>query len=95
MKSCNFFLSEFEEMKSCIYCKKAASAGMGLQGCWYHLLVVLLDETVLFTTKRVCKIQFTSEICNHDSMITLHIAGLRVDISESVIIKGWNIVCGE
>ena len=28
-------------------------------------------------------------------MITLHIAGLRVDISKSVIIKSWNIVWGE
>ena len=27
-----------------------------------------------------------SEICNHDPMITLHIAGLRVDKSKSVII---------
>ena len=28
-------------------------------------------------------------------MFTLHIAGLRVDYSKSVIIKGWNIVWGE
>ena len=27
-----------------------------------------------------------SEICNHDAMFTLHIAGLRVDKSKSVII---------
>ena len=36
-----------------------------------------------------------SEICNHDPMFTLHIAGLRVDNSKSVIIKSWNIVLGE
>ena len=36
-----------------------------------------------------------SEICIHDSMFTLHIAGLRVDNSKSVIIESWNIVSGE
>ena len=30
VKSCNFFLSEFEEMKSCIYRVETANAGMGL-----------------------------------------------------------------
>ena len=30
VKSCNFFLSEFEEMKSCIYGVETANAGMGL-----------------------------------------------------------------
>ena len=30
VNSCNFFLSEFEEMKSCIYRVETANAGMGL-----------------------------------------------------------------
>ena len=47
---------------------------------------MLLEETVPFTTKRVCKKQLVSEFCNHDPMFTLHIAGLRVDNSKSVII---------
>ena len=36
-----------------------------------------------------------SEICNQDQMLTLYIAGLRVDNSKSVIIESWNIVWGE
>ena len=36
-----------------------------------------------------------SDICNHDPMFTLHIAGLRFDKSKSVIVKSWNIVCWE
>ena len=47
---------------------------------------MLLEKTVLFTTKGVCKIQFVSEICYHDPMVSLHIAGLRVDKSKNVII---------
>ena len=30
VNSCNFFWSEFEEMKSCIYRVETANAGMGL-----------------------------------------------------------------
>ena len=89
---CNFFLLKLEETKSCIYCIKAAYTLVRLYGCWHHLLVVLVvEKTVPLTSKRVCKIQFVSEICNHDPMFTLHIAGLRVDI-KSVILKSWNIV---
>ena len=36
-----------------------------------------------------------TEICGHDPMFTLHIAGLRVDNSKSVLVKSWNIVWGE
>ena len=87
MNSCNFFLSKLEEMKSCIYRVKTANTWVRLQWIWHHLLVVLVAEkTVAFTNNRVCKIQFVSEICNHDPMFTLHIAGLRVDNSKSVII---------
>ena len=28
-------------------------------------------------------------------MLTLHIAGLRVDISKSVIVMSWNMIWGE
>ena len=87
MNSCNFFLLKHEEMESCIYCIKAANTWVRLKGRWHHLLVVLaVEKTVPFTSKRVCKMQFVSEICNHDPMFTLHIAGLRVDNSKSVII---------
>ena len=39
--------------------------------------------------------QFMPEICNHVTMFILHIAGLRVDNSKSVIVKRWNIVWGK
>ena len=95
MNSCNFLL-KFEEMKCCINCIKAANTWVRLRGRWHHLLVVLVvEKTVHFTSKRVCKIKFVSEICNHDPMFTLHIAGLRVDNSKSIIIKSWNIVWRE
>ena len=48
-----------------------------------------------FTSKRVCKIQFISEFCNRDPMITLHIAGFCNKKSKSVILRNWNIVWGE
>ena len=86
MNSCNFFLSKLEEMKSCIHRVETANTWVRLQWIWHHLFILLLEETVLFTTKRVCKPQFVSKICNHDPMFTLHIAGLRVDKSKSVII---------
>ena len=74
-------------MKSCIYRVKTANTWVRLQWIWHHLLAVLVAEkTVVFTNKRVCKIQLVSEICNHDPMFTLNIAGLRVDNSKSVII---------
>ena len=92
MNSCKIFLSKLEEMKSCIYCIKAAYTWVRLWGCWHHLLVVPVEETVPFTSKRVCKIQLVSEFCNPDPMFTLHIVEMRVDNSESVIIKSWNRV---
>ena len=96
MNPCNFFLSKLEEMKSWIYCIKAAYTWVRLQGCWHHLLVVLVvEKTVPFTSKGVCKIQFVSEFWNHDPIFTLQIAGLRVDNSKIVIIKSWNIVWGD
>ena len=88
MNSCNFFSSKLEEMKSCIYRVKTANTWVRLQWSWHHLLVVLVAEkTVPFTSKRDCQIQFVSEISSHDPMFTLHIAGLRVDNSKSVIIS--------
>ena len=95
MNSCNFFLSVFEEMKSCIYRVETANAGMGLKRFWHHLFILLLEETVRFTTKRICKIHFLTRLGNHDPMFTLHIAGLRVDNSESVNIKSWNMIWRE
>ena len=95
VNSCNFFLSEFEEMKSCIYRVETANAGMGLQWIWHHLFILPLEEIVLFTTKRVCKKQFLTRVCNHYPMLTLHIAGLRVYNGKSVIVKSWNIVRGK
>ena len=74
-------------MKSCIYRVKTANTRVRLQWIWHHLLVVLVAEkTVPFTSKGDCKIQILSENSCHDPMFTLHIAGLRVDNSKSVII---------
>ena len=87
MNSCIFFLSDFEEMKICIYRVETANTWVRLQWIWHHLFILLLEQTVLYTFKRVCKIQIVSEICKHDPMFTLHIAGLRVDNSKSAIIE--------
>ena len=83
--SSNLFLAEREEMKSCVIRVEITNIGVGLQLCWHHLLVLLFDKTVLFTFKRVCKVHFMTKLCNHYPMLTLHIAGLRVDNSKSVI----------
>ena len=77
-------------MKRCIYRVETAKTGMGLSYFWHHLFIMLLEETGL--TKRDSKIQFVTEICNHDPMFTLHIAGLRVDDSKSDILESWNVV---
>ena len=95
VNSCDFFLLEFEEMKSCICRVETANAGMGLQWIWHHLFILLLEETVLYTTKRVCKKLFLTRVCNLYPMFTLHIAGLRVYNGKSVIVKSWNIVRGK
>ena len=55
-------------------------------------VVLVVEKTVPFTSKRVCKLKFMSEICNHDPMFILHVAGLRVDNSKSVIIESWNMI---
>ena len=94
VNSCNFFLLEFEEMKSCIYRLETANAGKVLQWFWLHLFILLLEETVPFTTKRIFKIQFLSRVCNHYPMLTLNIAGLRICNGKSAIVKSWNIVRG-
>ena len=95
VKSCNFFLSEFEEMKRCIYRVETANAVMGLYWFWHHLFMLLLEETVLFTTKRVCKKKFLTKVCFLYPMLTLHFAGLRVYNDKSVIVKSWNKVGGK
>ena len=95
VNSCDFFLLEFEDMKSCIYRVEPANAGMAIQRIWHHPFILLLEEVVLFTTKRVCKIQFLTKVCNHYPMFTLHIAALRVYNGKSVIVKSWNIVRGK
>ena len=51
LKCCNFFSSEFEEMKSWIYRVETVNAGMGLHWFWHRLFIMLLEQTVLFTTK--------------------------------------------
>ena len=40
MNSCNFFLSEFEEVKNCIYRVEITNAGMGLQWFSHHLFIL-------------------------------------------------------
>ena len=95
MSSCNFFLPEFEEMKSCIYRVETANAGMGLQWFWHHLFTLLLEKIVTFTTKNVCKIKFLTRVCNHFPMLTLQLALLLIFISKSVNVKSWDIVRGK
>ncbi len=56
---------------------------------------MLLEETVLFTTKRVRKIQYLTRFGNHYPMLTLHIAGLRIYNAKSVIVENWNIDRGK
>ena len=68
---------------------------MGLKWFWHHLFILLLDETVLFTTKRICKRQFLTRVYNQYPMLTLHSAGLRIYTGKSVIVKSWNIVWRE
>ena len=95
MNSCNFFLLEFEEMKSCIYRVEAANTWVRLQWIWQHLFILLLEETVPFTTQRVCKKQVLTRVCNHYPMLTLHNTGWRVYKGKSVIVRSWNIVRGK
>ena len=56
---------------------------------------MLLEETVLFTTKGVCKIQYSTRVCKYYPNLTLHIAGLRIYNGKSVIVKNWTIVTGK
>ena len=76
MNFSKLFLSEFEEMISCIHPGETANTGMGLQWLWHHMLVLLLEETRL--TERVCKRQFETRVAKHYPMLTLHFAGLRI-----------------
>ena len=92
LNSSNFFLTELEEMKSCKNREETVSTGMGLQLCWHLLLVKLFEETLLFTSRRVCKIHFLMKLCNHYPMLTLHNAGLPVDNSKGVTVKSWSIL---
>ena len=78
VKACKLFLSEFEELKSCIYRVQTANAGIGLQWFWHHQFILMLKETVLFTTKRIWKIQYLTRVCNHYPKLTLHFTGLRI-----------------
>ena len=95
MNSCNLILSDFEEMNSCIRRVKTANAGMGVLWFWQHLFILLFEETALFTTKKVCKIQFLTRVCNHYPMLTLHITGLIVYNGKSVIVRKWTIFRGK
>ena len=47
VNSCNLFLLEFEEIKSCIYRVETANAGKGLCWFWHHLFLILLEGTAL------------------------------------------------
>ena len=58
MISCNLFLSEFQEMVSCINRVQIANAGVVLYWLWHHPLVLLFEETK--SSEEVCKIQFVT-----------------------------------
>ena len=72
-----FFLSEFEEMRSCIYCVETAKTEMGLSCFWHHPHALLLEGNVPSTSERICNIQFITKVCNLFPMFTLHFAVLR------------------
>ena len=82
-------------MKSYISGIETTNTVVRLQLCRHHLHVMLFEKMVLFTSKSVCKIRFMTELCNHYPILNLHIAGLRVDNSKSVILKSSNIVRGK
>ena len=93
MNSSSSFLSELEEIKSCISRVETANAWMTLYWFRHHLLVLLLEETGL--PDGVCKKQFLARVCNHYRMLTIHFTGLRICNRKSVIIRSWNIVRGK
>ena len=88
-----FFLSELEEMKSCIYRVETTNAAMGLYWLWHHLLVLLLEETG--STERVCKLQSVTRICNHYQMLPLHIAELCICNGKRLNGKNRNVARGK
>ena len=92
VSSGNSFMSEIEGMKNCMNRVKTENAGMGLWWFWHHLFVELLEETVLFTTQRVCKLHYLTRVCNHYPKLTLHITGLCIYNDKLVIVKTWNKV---
>ena len=57
--------------------------------------MLLLEETVFFTTKRVFKIKSLTRVCYPYPMLTLHFAGLRINNGKRVVVKNWNIVEGK
>ena len=86
------FVSDFEEVKSCIYLVENANAGMGLYWFQHQLFKLLLDEIVPFITTSVYKRQHWTTIYNRYPKLNLHIAGLRIWNGKKVIVKSWNIV---
>ena len=61
----------------------ACSAGC----CW--------ENCTRYIQESLQKYSSCQKNCNHGPMFTLHIAGLRVDKSKSLIFKSWNIVWRE
>ena len=54
VNSGNFFSSELEVMKNSKHHEGTADAGMEPKGIWHQLLVMMLEDTVLFTNESVC-----------------------------------------
>ena len=71
-------------MKNCKYRVESANAGMWLYWFWHHLFIFLIEETVLYTTNKVCKILFLTTVCNQFPTLTLNIVGLRIYNGKSV-----------
>ena len=90
MISINYFLSEFEEMKSCVNRVETANAGKRLYWLCRHLLVLPLEKTG--STERVCKTSIVPKFSKHYPTLTLQFAGLRKYKGIGDIAKGWNIV---
>ena len=92
----NFILTEHEKMKKCINPAETTNTGLRLQLSWnIHWFVMFSEKTVLFTSERVSEKLFMTKFCNHYPLLTLHIAGLRVDNSKIFLVKSWKLVRGK
>ena len=82
-------------MKSSIYRAETANAGMGLLWFWHHLVVLLLEETVLLYDQKSLQNAILTVVRYHYPNLTLHFAELRIYNGKIVIVKSWAAVRGK